>query len=483
MKAVVQLEIWEWVSGWLMVFTVCITLMHNGFFSEKQGPDSKPRLFVVCIYAACFFFHIIILSSLCLRALSRFCAGGAWGLLNRAHFAVVEYKPLFKHIENSDEPLDFIEIEKSSAGSTFQPMDYDAALVGRRPPAKISRTEAETKMLVAAQKQISHDQEKLRSAMNTAAEKSLDGVLINVVTMLGICVTQAFSAWTTRPLLDNSSTQIGSIALVASAMIGLASMFSSALQLSTASKAFDQHLSLKEIKINHYTLDHVRHHSSSDKAVGFRHGNLMACHITPTALFHTSSWVTMPLAVLFGPSFLLLPSANENERCSSEIPLGLCINVSDYKMVFATNPTRLDQCIPHDYPGITQYPTTNTSIKTRITYLSTAILFIIANKLNIATKRLAQHNEVAVFVGVERKTSVLKMMDYSGKFFAAVAVVTSVADAILQILNIVDVVEQTKKMVDELNGTIKMNYKAFFNGIKEPAKHYYKAVTKKGVSF
>ncbi|CAJ0555367.1 Ff.00g054320.m01.CDS01 [Fusarium sp. VM40] len=116
---------------------------------------------------------------------------------------------------------------------------------------------------------------------------------------------------------------------------------------------------------------------------------------------------------------------------------------------------------------------------TELTMVRLGSIFIVNNRMKVATKRLAEHNAIAEFVGAEAKTSVFKMMDCWGKFFAVIAVVTSVADVVLQILDIVNVVEQTKKMVDELNGTMKTNYKAFFNGIKEAANHYNEAIKKK----
>lgn len=70
-------------------------------------------------------------------------------------------------------------------------------------------------------------------------------------------------------------------------------------------------------------------------------------------------------------------------------------------------------------------------------------------------------------------------MDCCGKFFAGIAVIASVVDAVLGVVGIVDVVEQSKKMVDDLNGKIKTSYKNFFNGIKDAAKHYNEATTKK----
>lgn len=116
---------------------------------------------------------------------------------------------------------------------------------------------------------------------------------------------------------------------------------------------------------------------------------------------------------------------------------------------------------------------------TALTLVRYGSIGIMANRMNVATKKLAQYNEIAEFVGAETKTSVFKMMDCWGKFFAGIAVIASVTDAVLEIIDIVDVMEQSKKMVDELNGKIKTSYKDFFNGIREAAKHYNEAVAKK----
>ena len=114
-----------------------------------------------------------------------------------------------------------------------------------------------------------------------------------------------------------------------------------------------------------------------------------------------------------------------------------------------------------------------------LTIVRFSSISIMANRMNVATKKLAEYNEIAEFVGAEKETSVFKMMDCWGKFFAGIAVIASVADAVLEIIDIVDVVEQSKKMVDDLNGKIKTSYKDFFNGIKDAAKHYNEAITKK----
>ncbi|KAF8307320.1 hypothetical protein DL93DRAFT_2088042 [Clavulina sp. PMI_390] len=101
-----------------------------------------------------------------------------------------------------------------------------------------------------------------------------------------------------------------------------------------------------------------------------------------------------------------------------------------------------------------------------------------AKSLSNAGKKLAKNKELDDLLEFKQE-SAFKMMGSWGKFFAAITVIASVADAILDIFDIAAVLEQTKKMVDELNGDIKTNYKEFFNSIRSAAEHYNDAMKNK----
>lgn len=117
---------------------------------------------------------------------------------------------------------------------------------------------------------------------------------------------------------------------------------------------------------------------------------------------------------------------------------------------------------------------THKNILTLIQGLSFAIAF---HKMSIAKNTIEECAKAAGLPVEEVESSAFGMMDACGKFTAGVAIVMSVFDVYLSILDIEDIVEQTKKMVDELNDTIKPNYKSFFNGIKESAKAYNEAIS------
>lgn len=104
--------------------------------------------------------------------------------------------------------------------------------------------------------------------------------------------------------------------------------------------------------------------------------------------------------------------------------------------------------------------------------LSLAIMY---HRLAIANKTIEECARAAGIPLEEVESSAFGMMDAVGKFATAVAVAMSVVDVILNILDIVDVVEQCRKMCDELNGKIKESYKAFFNGIRQACTKYKEA--------
>ncbi len=103
-------------------------------------------------------------------------------------------------------------------------------------------------------------------------------------------------------------------------------------------------------------------------------------------------------------------------------------------------------------------------------------LKIMVNKLGVAQEVIEAQAKAANIPLNEVEASAFGTMSAAAKFFAAVAIIMSVVDAIFQVLDIIDVVEQCSKMCDELNGTIRQNYKNYFDGIKKAAAQYNAAI-------
>ncbi|CAM1510733.1 Fc.00g082460.m01.CDS01 [Cosmosporella sp. VM-42] len=99
-----------------------------------------------------------------------------------------------------------------------------------------------------------------------------------------------------------------------------------------------------------------------------------------------------------------------------------------------------------------------------------------ATKLNIANNTIEENAKAAGFEVAEVESSAFGMLDAVGKFVTVVAVAMSVVDVVLQIIDIVDLLKQTTQLLDQLNGSIRDNYKTYFNSIKDAAKKYNAAI-------
>ncbi len=114
--------------------------------------------------------------------------------------------------------------------------------------------------------------------------------------------------------------------------------------------------------------------------------------------------------------------------------------------------------------------------KTELSIVRNFCIAIMFYKLKIANATIKAQAEAAGLPLEEVEASAFETLDAMGKFVTVVAVVMSVVDIVFNILDIVDVVEQCKKMCDQLNGPIKDSYKSYFDGIKTAAQQYKAAI-------
>lgn len=113
---------------------------------------------------------------------------------------------------------------------------------------------------------------------------------------------------------------------------------------------------------------------------------------------------------------------------------------------------------------------------TALTIIRSVSIIIMAYKLNIANSTIKDCAKAAGLEVAEVESSAFRMMDAMGKFVTVVAIAMSVVDTVLNVLDIIDVVQQTKEMCTKLDGSIKQSYKDYFNGIKTAAKKYQEAM-------
>ncbi|MDJ0040038.1 hypothetical protein [Pantoea allii] len=112
-----------------------------------------------------------------------------------------------------------------------------------------------------------------------------------------------------------------------------------------------------------------------------------------------------------------------------------------------------------------------------VTLVQNFSIAMMTYNLNVANKVIQQAAKDAGIPVEEVDVTTFEAMGAVGKFITVVAVVMSVVDIVFQILNIVDVVKQCDSMCDKLNGDIRANYKAYFNGIKAASRQYAAAIS------
>jgi hypothetical protein len=123
---IVQIFVWEWVIMWLTITMIITTVLFNGFFTDRLGPDSWVRLTVVLMYSAAYCVHVVYVWKAFTDFLTMVSAGSAWSMLNRANFAVVSLMQFERRLRHPTEQLDFKIIDKASA--EFVPATYSAVL-------------------------------------------------------------------------------------------------------------------------------------------------------------------------------------------------------------------------------------------------------------------------------------------------------------------------------------------------------------------
>lgn len=338
-RSMVQLAVWEWVSLWMAVAMVACTLAFNGFFSNNRGTDSYPRLVVVLVYAVAFCFHAWYVWSTCKSFFTLLGAGATWSMLNKAGFASVDLGQLQTHLEEGPEPV-FRQVGKPASSAVFPA--YDAYLAHEHDLQKDAHIEQNPVVAKSkssdtrrgAEDSVNDWQKAEISSTVEAGRLALDRTVTNIMTMVGIIVTSGFAAWTSKP--SSQSSQLGSLALLASLGLGTGAMFSSVVELSVMDTSFRNVLFLKEIMINGKAADHVEKRASRTRVIGFTHKTVEPRKVRTRDLAKMCS----PLALLlFGPAYVLLPSKADHSRQSDGASFELNVLVRGKPVIFTTETT------------------------------------------------------------------------------------------------------------------------------------------------
>ncbi|RYP02870.1 hypothetical protein DL765_010664 [Monosporascus sp. GIB2] len=333
-NSMVQLSVWEWAGTWVGLAMLISTLTFNGFFTNTRGPDSYPRLVVMLIYCVAYCVH----ANYVRRTLSSFftlvAAGSSWSLLHKASFVSVDPAQLQRRYQDPSGPSPVFKQVGKPSSSDFFPVFPTCLLqdIGKLDPVtkeELSDTQKSEAATVATW------QKRDITSCVEAGKVALDRTVTNVMTMLGVIISTGFSGWTARNV---ETSQLGSMALLASLTLGVGAMFGGAVELSVMDASFRNVLFLKEVMINGDASAHVSKAPSKKRTLGFSHGTVGMKRVGVRSLMRLSSVATF---LLFGPAFVLLPIEADHQRQSAEARFEFTVKVRGKNVVFTTQPTSL----------------------------------------------------------------------------------------------------------------------------------------------
>lgn len=367
-KSIVQLLVWEWSTIWLLAFMLFATLIHNGFFTGQTTIDSYARLSVVVIYLFAYLGHSTYIWTGACVFFQYVAIGSSWSLLERANFGICQLGQLPRH--QSGEPFKFRSIDKASQEHVPKTLSAfirneaaeDMTINGtagsdRIPRAVTTISEESFNTERAAIATIKATQENERIVARAAAEKAKNAVVSNAMIAMGITVSLGFSAWTSSQTNEQTpnnfqSSQVGSLALLASLSFGVAAMFISAMEISVMNSSFWTIVSLKETVINGHAVEHYQKRPARRTPVAFTHQK-EDIRKGVVQLVPASARILDVIAIdrpsrflqycLFGPAYAMIPETRDHRRTSERVHFDMLIPVRNTEVLLTNQHLRSDQ--------------------------------------------------------------------------------------------------------------------------------------------
>jgi len=354
--SIVQLAIWEWVSLWIGIGMIVVTLLHNGFVAGPRGEDAFLRLSVVFAYTLANIFHATYVWRSCITFFTNVAAGSAWSMLNRASFSVVDTAQLQHRLSDPSQNAlpDFQMIERAS--NAFMPATYSACLEHEikdqidpgadleggiaTPTTAPPDTQREIKTALDS---LSLVQTTERSKATTSGDLALERIIASGMLILAVNISSGFLAWSTATQADET---LGSLGLLGSLSLGMASMYTSAVHLNILNSSFKEILYLKEIKINGQALNFVKKRPSPRRVIGLAQGTRMPWRVRVWDIIGAVNVRDVVCLLLFGPAYFLLPTEHDRDRTSMRTEFELRMTVRGHPVVITTSGTS-----KHDVDG------------------------------------------------------------------------------------------------------------------------------------
>ena len=350
--SIVQIAIWEWVFLWIGLAMIVVTVLHNGFAVGPRAQDAFLRLSVVLAYSAANIGHAVYVWRACVTFFTNVAAGAAWSMLSRSSFAVVDTVQLRQRLSDPspNAPLDFHMIER--ANDAFTPSTFPARLehepqhqketeistVGATSPTTPRQHPDADRELKTAVDSLSGVQKTEREKATIAGNLALDRVIASGMLTLAVNISCGFLAWSNATGADET---LGSLGLLGSLSLGMASMYTSAVQLNILNSSFKEILYLKEIKINGQALTFAKKRPSPRRVIGLAQGDTMPSRVGIRDVVGALSVKDVFCLLLFGPAYFLLPTEHDRDRTSMRTEFELRMSVRGHPIVFTTAGTNM----------------------------------------------------------------------------------------------------------------------------------------------
>ena len=314
---IVQLAIWEWVFLWIGMAMIMVTLLHNGFIVGPRAQDSFLRLSVVLAYLAAYIVHAIFVWQSCFTFFTNVAVGGAWSMLSRASFAIIDTA--------QDTSLDLQMIEKSSDA-------FGSAI------STTSGQLLDAQMEFKAAMDTIHDmQTSERNKATIAGECALERIIASGMLLLSINISSGFLIWSTT----TADEALGSLGLLSFLSLGIATMYTSAVQLTILNSAYDQIVYMKEIMINGQAVNFVKKRLPSRRVIGFTgtQKTVKPRRVSVWDFVRATSLNGVLCLLLFGPAYLLLPTEEDRDRTANRAKFKMSMMVRGHPVVLTTSNT------------------------------------------------------------------------------------------------------------------------------------------------
>jgi hypothetical protein len=183
------------------------------------------------------------------------------------------------------------------------------------------------------------ERDKATSAGNCALERIIGSGML----LLSINISSGFLVWSTT----TADEALGSLGLLSFLSLGIAAMYTSAVQLSILNSSYEQIVYMKEIMINGQAVNFVKKRPTLRQVIGFTQKPETAKsqsvsetdksrRVSVWDIVGKTSFRDVLCLLLFGPAYLLLPTEKDRDRTVDYAKFSLEMKVKGHSVLLTT---------------------------------------------------------------------------------------------------------------------------------------------------